>query len=273
MDAVRANTVSLLASSPDPNRIELIARHELQHQETMLQAMQLAQLPVDLDREMPMVETRAKAEFIRIEAIDAWIGSDPGDGFSYDNERPRHRRALPAFEIAAAPVTNAQWQAFIDADGYDRRELWSDAGWDWRQAEAATRPLYWNDNGGQWRFAEQLRRQADEPVVHICCFEADAYARYVGARLPTEFEHEAAAAQLTTAAAVWEWTASEFDGYAGFQVDPYPEYSEQFFNHGYRVLRGGAYVTADAIATPQFRNWDHPQRRQIFSGVRIARDL
>ena len=111
---------------------------------------------------------------------------------------------------------------------------------------------------------------------------ASAFARHHDARLPTELEWEAAAtieprgpAQLLHGllGSVWQWTSSEFTAYDGFAADPYPEYSEQFFGHGYRVLRGGAWLSSPRVATPQFRNWDHRERRQIFSGLRLAADV
>jgi iron(II)-dependent oxidoreductase len=270
LDAVRQNTLAVVAEQGQDehrDRLELIIRHELQHNETMLQAMQIAALAPGLELHLPR---SGRGTFLTIDAGEHPIGAGPEDGFSYDNERPQHRRTLPRFEIATAPVTNAEWQEFIEADGYGRRELWTAAGWAWRDAESVTAPLYWT-GGHHRRFAAEVDLHADEPVLHISHFEADAYARFRDARLPSEFELEAAAPQLHAVGAVWEWTASPFGGYDGFTADPYPEYSEQFFGDGYRVLRGGSFATAARVATPSFRNWDLPQRRQIFSGLRLAR--
>jgi iron(II)-dependent oxidoreductase len=113
------------------------------------------------------------------------------------------------------------------------------------------------------------------PVCHVSWFEADAFARAHRARLPTEVEWERAATsdQLTARGQVWEWTSSHFDGYPGFVAYPYREYSEVFFGEGYRVLRGGSWATSSHIASTTFRNWDYPQRRQIFAGVRLAADV
>ena len=161
------------------------------------------------------------------------------DGFAYDNERPRHTVSLPAFAIARRPVTNAEWRAWAGDDG----------------STAAT-------------------GEPDAPVCHVSWHDADAFARAAGARLPTEAEWEKAHAAGVLAATghVWEWTASPFGGYPGFRAHPYREYSEVFFGDRYRVLRGGSWATHPRVATPTFRNWDLPERRQIFAGLRLARD-
>ena len=226
--------------------------------------------------------------------------------WAYDNELPAHEVELAPFAIDAWPVTNAEFLAFVEAGGYRERRLWSRAGLRWLADEGAEHPLFWSrDADGSWwrrRFGRLEPLPPDEPVVHVSHHEADAYARFAGKRLPTEAEWERAAAaadvaqanlgrvRLAPAAAgtfagggaggvrallgdVWEWTASEFGGYPGFTAFPYREYSEVFFDDGYRVLRGGSFATHPAIARPSFRNWDHPQRRQIFAGFRCARDV
>ena len=211
------------------------------------------------------------------------------EGFAYDNERPRHMVELPAFQIARLPVSCESWLRFAQSGGYERPEWWSQAGWEWLQEQRGT-------------YNQAIARSHPQAAAcHVSWFEADAFARAHGARLPTEEEwekaagwrqetsHESAAslghgvadeswseAAGTTALAgvgmVWEWTQSPFRGYPGFVAYPYREYSEVFFGDAYRVLRGGSWATHPRVASRTFRNWDLPQRRQIFAGLRLARD-
>jgi iron(II)-dependent oxidoreductase len=290
MRRTRTSTLNLLARADADTserveaRLELIIRHELQHNETMLQTLQIAGLPTGLVHAADITVSCDDhgLALIPLAGGNLMIGSDRGAGFSYDNEQPRQPVQLASFQIGRFPVSNAAWQDFIAAGGYRRPELWSPAGWDWRQRENVLGPLYWTEDGASTRFGVRRQLNPTEPVCHISCFEAEAFARLHDARLPTELEWEAAATiepvgpeQLLHGLqnSVWQWTASEFHGYRGFRADPYPEYSEQFFGHGYRVLRGGAWISSTRVASPQFRNWDHPERRQIFSGLRLARDL
>ena len=233
---------------------ELVIRHELQHTETMLQAMRLAGiLPPAFTGPDPVAGSGL--ECIEVEAGAFELGSRP-DGFAYDNERPRHTATTGAYAIGRTPVTNAAWDAFAASGGYERRELWSDAGWAWR----AEHGIDGHEPG-----------RPDAPVMHVSFYEAEAFARAHDARLPTEAEWEKAAPRLAGVGEVWEWTASPFTGYPGFVAHPYREYSEVFFGDRYRVLRGGSCATHPRVASPQFRNWDLPERRQLFAGVRIAR--
>ncbi len=211
---------------------------------------------------MPADARGADVEWSERPAGPAPIGAAEG-AFAFDNERGRHEVRLSAHAIARRPVTNATWVAFMEDGGYARRELWTDAGWEWRSTTGI------DDHAGA------RKGPPDAPVVHVCGHEADALARAHGARLPTEFEWEAAAAEgrLEGIGEVWEWTASEFAGYPGFRAHPYREYSEIFFGEGFRVLRGWSCATAARVASIHFRNWDLPERRQLFAGVRLAVDL
>src|SRR6266545_4309906 len=206
------------------------------------------------------------------------LGSD--HQWAYDNERPVHLVELPPFRIDRGLVTNAEYSAFVDAGGYRDRDVWSDEGWAWREAERARAPLHWELDGRRrlrCRFDVVEALAPREPVQHVSFHEAEAYAQWAGKRLPTEAEWEKAVKTVAgelehVRGAVWQRTASFFDGYPGFRAFPYAEYSELFFGDKYRVLRGGSWFTDPLVARPTFRNWDLPQRRQIFSGLRCARD-
>ena len=238
---------------------ELVIRHELQHTETMLQAMALGGLlPPDFRSPGPVSGTGL--ELVDVDAGPVAIGA-PTDGFAYDNERPRHVVDVAAFAIARTPVTNATWLTFAEGGGYERREWWSREAFAWKQDHDIT-----HHPGAR-------TGPPDAPVVHVSWFEAAAFARANEARLPTEEEWEKAATshQLEGVGEVWEWTASPFRGYDGFVAHPYREYSEVFFGDAYRVLRGWSRATHERVGSLHFRNWDLPQRRQLFAGVRIAR--
>jgi gamma-glutamyl hercynylcysteine S-oxide synthase len=245
---------------------ELVTRHEHQHVETMRQTMAIAGLlPLGEGRLAPLA---GPEDFITVPAGSFAMGSHL-EGFAYDNERPRHEVELPAFRIARRPVTNASWLHFSEGGGYERREWWSREGWAWKEDYDIT------------HHPAVAEGEPQAPVCHVSWFEADAFARAHEARLPSEAEWEKAATweqgggetgALDGAGSVWEWTASHFGGYPGFRAFPYREYSEVFFGERYRVLRGSSWATHPRVAGPRFRNWDLPERRQIFAGLRLARD-
>jgi iron(II)-dependent oxidoreductase len=287
LDAVRDRTRQAL-DDVSPFIAEMLIQHEHQHNETMLQTLQLAEPGVYSLQLTPPAGEAASGEWL-VEAGSFELG-DAGDGFAYDNERPRHTVELPAFRIDRGPVTNRAYAEFVADRGYARSELWSDEGWRRRQSEGWDRPLYWTGDGGVRRFDRVVELEPELPVMHVSFFEAEAFARWRGARLPSEAEWERAALdegdsrghldQLDFGPGpagpfvgdCWEWTATEFDGYPGFSPHPYPEYSQVFFRSGYRVLRGASWATRSRVARTTFRNWDHPQRRQIFAGFRCAED-
>ena len=265
---------------------EMLIAHEHQHNETMLQLIQMVDgyEPVEVERPATTAPD-AGEEMVFVEGGGVEIGAAP-HGFAYDNERPLHTARLDPFWIDRAPVTNGAYAEFVGDTGADP-------------------PLYWErDAGGSWMRTAMGRAEPldpAEPVIHVSWHEADAFARWAGKRLPTELEWEAAAVGADPERAnldqlafgcvpapvegdcadcgavrmlgdVWEWTSSHFTAYPGFSAFPYPEYSEVFFGDSYKVLRGGAWATRRNVIRTSFRNWDLPERRQIFAGLRCARD-
>jgi iron(II)-dependent oxidoreductase len=302
----------------------MIVQHEQQHDETMLSTHQLrAGAPVLHAPPPPSGRTPAgpAAREVLVPGGPFTMGTST-DPWALDNERPAHVVEVAAFMIDTAAVTNGEYAAFVDAGGYDDPRWWTEEGWAHRVSAGLVAPQFWQrDASGTWyrrRFGRVEPVPADEPVVHVCFHEAQAYARWAGKRLPTEAEWEKAARfdpvtgrsrrypwgdeeptpehanldqrHLQPAAAgaypagasalgvqqligdVWEWTSSGWHPYPGFEVFPYPEYSQVFFGGDYRVLRGGSFGTSPAAIRGTFRNWDHPIRRQIFAGFRCARD-
>jgi iron(II)-dependent oxidoreductase len=258
---------------------EMLIAHELQHNETMLQLLMMVggyELPdasgrfSDRGASPERADTQSaglispalvragdapRSSMIALEGGMYEIGA-PARGFAYDNERPRYTVELAPFEIDRAPVTNGAYMRFVEETG----------------AEA---PLYWEREGGGWVDTAMGRHEPVNPeaaVIHVSWHEADAYARWAGKRLPSEQEWEAAHDRLRGIGEVWEWTSSDFLAYPGFGAFPYREYSEVFFGDEYKVLRGGSWATSREVMRASFRNWDLPQRRQIFSGIRCARD-
>ncbi len=301
----------------------MLAQHETQHQETFLQAVarmdDLAYEPAHREP-TPRASLPPDSEMVIVAGGPFPVGAHGIPG-AYDNEKPMHWVNLDGFWIDTAPVTNGAFLEFIEAGGYERRECWSDEGWAWRCEHGLAHPLGWRRSEGGWvdvQFGHVEPLVLSRPVQHVSWFEADACARSIGKRLPTEMEWEKAAAwdpeariarrypwgdrdpddrranldARTFAPApvgaypggrsfygchqmigdVWEWTSSEFLPFPGFEAFPYPEYSEVHFGKGHRVLRGGSWATASIVARNSFRNWDLPQRRQIFAGFRCAKD-
>jgi gamma-glutamyl hercynylcysteine S-oxide synthase len=236
---------------------EMLLAHELQHNETMLQLLQLVDgyEPARDEFSMPATDLPGDPEVVRIEAGGHEIGAGP-HGFAYDNERPRHRTELAAFEVDRTPASNAAYTGFMEATGAEPPQYWERDGEGWvSTARGAGEPI---DPG--------------QPVVHVSWQQADAFASWTGKRLPSEQEWEAARPALEGTGLVWEWTSSDFIAYPGFEAFPYREYSEVFFGDRYRVLRGASWATHPHVVRPSFRNWDLAQRRQIFAGIRCARD-
>jgi ergothioneine biosynthesis protein EgtB len=284
--------------------IELGLHHEQQHQELMLtdikHVFSVNPLgPVYRHGAAMAAGAAPPMRWIAFEEGIHSIGHD-GRGFAYDNESARHRVLLQAFELASRPVTSGEYQAFIDDGGYRRPELWLSDGWNTAQAQGWEAPLYWERCDGRWSmFTLGGQRQIidAEPVCHVSYFEADAFARWSGHRLPTEFEWESAStlapidgnfvedelyhprvaddkgglAQMFGDA--WEWTASAYLRYPGYRAPAgaLGEYNGKFMCNQF-ILRGGSCATSRSHIRRTYRNFFPPEARWQFSGFRLARD-
>jgi conserved hypothetical protein TIGR03440 len=299
----------LIASSPDEllDEIEPIItlgiHHEQQHQELLLTDIKhvLAQNPLrPVFRKRPQEKTTAPApvRFIDFEETIATIGH-ANAGFSYDNEGPRHRALVGPFSLASRLVTCGEYLRFIEENGYRRPEFWLSLGWTTVNEQGWQAPLYWEQRDGTWwHFTLSGFRPVDEnePVTHVSYFEADAFANWFGARLPTEFEWESVAQteEMTgnfvgserfhprpaesqglnqLFGDVWEWTRSSYSPYPGYRAAPgaLGEYNGKFMCNQY-VLRGGSCATSASHIRSTYRNFFQPEKRWQFNGIRLARD-
>jgi ergothioneine biosynthesis protein EgtB len=283
--------------------------HEQQHQELLVTDIKhvFAQNPlhpVFRDRKIDIVPSKAAPiNFVEFDEEIVDIGHH-GAGFSYDNEGPRHRALILPCALATRPVTNGEFLKFIEDDGYARSEFWLSLAWTTVNEQRWQAPLYWTKRDGEWwNFTlSGMRRVGEaEPVTHLSYFEADAYANWAGARLPTEFEWERAAANLPMSGNfveserfhpqpaedqgqdrhlsqmfgnVWEWTRSAYSPYPGYRAAPgaLGEYNGKFMCNQY-VLRGGSCATSRTHIRPTYRNFFQPEKRWQFTGIRLARDL
>jgi ergothioneine biosynthesis protein EgtB len=317
IDYLLSNADEKLLDDIEP-LIVLGVHHEQQHQELLITDIKhvFAQNPLypvfrpsrDGALYRPDAAARRPCQFIDFEQIIVAIGHD-GRGFSYDNEGPQHEALVPAFSLASCPVTNGEYMAFMEDNGYRRPEFWLSLGWIAVNEQHWDAPLYWaKRNGTWWNFTLSGFRPVDEtePVTHISYFEADAYANWAGARLPTEFEWERAADRCpiegnfvegklfhptggSSAVSaenpnsdsqlyrmfgdVWEWTRSAYSPYPGYRAGAgaLGEYNGKFMCNQY-VLRGGSCATSHTHIRRTYRNFFQPEKRWQFTGIRLARD-
>lgn len=290
----------LLDYSEHAPLIRLGIAHEQQHQELLLTDIKHALFqnplgPAMFETVSPGVQASVDLEWHGHPGGIAMIGHDPstGEDFAFDNEGPRHRVLLEPFALANRLVTNREWSEFIADGGYRNAALWLSDGWAWVQSERITAPLYWRD-GDHFTHAGWQPREPDAPVTHISYYEADAFATWAGARLPTEFEWEVTAQgfdpasgnQLSSADAplprggtdlfgdCWQFTRSAYLPYPRFQPasGAVGEYNGKFMS-GQFVLKGASCATARGHSRASYRNFFYPHQRWQFTGLRLAKDI
>jgi ergothioneine biosynthesis protein EgtB len=262
--------------------VTLGLQHEQQHQELLLTDIlhafaQNPLLPAALPDWREPAGSAGPTRFITCRGGLAGIGAAEG-GFCFDNEQPRHHVLLQPYALASRLVTNGEWRRFMADGGYRRPALWMSEGWDVARQGDWEAPLYWQQrDGAWWQFGPGGLTEVDDdaPVRHISWYEADAFARWAEARLPTEAELEAGHANLAEFTGhVWQWTSSAYGPYPGFRTAPgaLGEYNGKFMINQ-MVLRGGSLATPPHHTRPSYRNFFHPDKRWQFTGVRLARDI
>jgi ergothioneine biosynthesis protein EgtB len=303
VDAHLRDLLGRLPGAAEVGLVRLGLNHEQQHQELLLTDVKHAfaanplrpayrEGAASLDLPVPPLQWLEFPEGLR------WLGH-AGPGFAYDNEGPRHRAFVGGFCLAARLVSSGEFQAFIDAGGYERPEWWLSDGWDARRRLGWAAPLYWEKIEGQW-WSLTLNGfhpvRASDPVLHVSYYEADAFARWAGARLPTEAEWETAAGSVPLAGSfldagrlhptaagtgpieqlfgeAWQWTSSPYTAYPGYRPPEgaLGEYNGKFMCNQL-VLRGGSCLTPRSHFRASYRNFFPPDARWQFTGIRLARD-
>ena len=284
-------TLELLEATPDEDDALYFYRLALFHEDMRVEALATLSQTLAFDAGLlPNLATTTPREPLLFPATRWRLGSarpqrrarDPaadrvdgsGGGFVFDNEKWGHEVALPEFEIDAQAVSWAQYGEFVEDGGYDERRFWSDEGWAWVQRLERRTPRH-VDQMRQGvllrRHGKMMRVPLQQPVMHVSWYEADAWCRWAGRRLPAEVEWEAAAHQGASRGFrwgdVWEWTASTFHPYPGFEPDPWRDYSQAAFGT-HKVMRGASFATSSRIRSAKFRKFEMPERDDVFCGFR-----
>ncbi len=249
---VLARVRKRLSREPESESLRYFVRlatfHEDMHAEAFHYTRQTLGYP---EPDSDLQSMRSSPEDIELKGGKHLLGAKPSDGFVFDNEKWAHAVRIEPFRIARSVVTNGEYLAFVESGG--------------------AAPRYWKQDGGEWRqrrFDRWLPLARDEPVRHVSWNEAQAYCAWAKRRLPTEAEWECASLKLAYGQ-VWEWTASTFQPFPGFVLDPYKEYSEPWFGT-HKVLRGGSFATPRRLMRPTFRNFYTPERGDVFCGFRTC---
>ena len=269
LEVIRDQTHSYLLQHNTDTAIPLwhwLIQHESQHAETITMVLAMHQLQrKKTSRPLPFPQTVAPVQPNDTEMVFTQSGEFTQGCHApqaIDNERPSHTNYVQNYWIDQAPVTRLQYRNFIEAGGYQTQKWWSPEGWQWQQQKQLREPLYWHQS------------KNIGSVCGVSWYEADAYARFVGKRLPTEAEWEKAMQQNSALAdsvgIVWEWTNTWFAGYSNFRSFPYKGYSQIYFDGEHRVLKGSSWATPKWTHRVSFRNWYHPYRREMFAGFRCA---
>ena len=271
LDKTLAATLALLDDAADTDEalyfFRLALFHEDMHNEAAVYTAQNLGIAMD-----GVAEAMPSARGVTTVPAGTHVTGWPGAGFAFDNELAAHEVSLGAFEIDRAPVSNAQFMAFVEDAGYEQRRYWSDAGWAWRTQRQQSRPRYVPPQDGRWMrntFGEMQELRPELPASNLSWHEAQAWCRWAGRRLPTEWEweHAVLSTGLLDWGQVWEWTSSPFKPYPGFLPHPYRDYSAPWFG-SHKVLRGASFATHARMKHPRYRNFFLPDRNDIFAGFR-----